>query len=156
MKELFAKVIRDGRGVAAVEFAIIVPVLLLMLGGLVDFALAFWNKGLLASSVAQGAEYAVLVGPDVLASNIQSVVGLKLAIPAAKITITGPGCYCVSGTPAAAVSTACVSLCPNATQATKPGTYVTISAQYTYTPFMPLYSKMTDTVLTETTVVRLK
>ncbi|MDQ2762839.1 MAG: pilus assembly protein, partial [Pseudomonadota bacterium] len=92
---------------AAIEFAIIVPVLLLLLGGLADFALAFRSKGLLASSVAQGAEYAFLAGPVVSAAFVQSVVAQKLALSPADVTVTGPACACVSGTPASATEQVC-------------------------------------------------
>ncbi|MCW3475433.1 TadE/TadG family type IV pilus assembly protein [Limobrevibacterium gyesilva] len=138
---------------AALEFAIIVPVLLVMLAGLTDFALAFWSRGVLASSVAQGAQYAVLVGPTVSTSAIRSIVGQQLSLPAANVTITGPSCYCVSGTPAAASIQTCGNPCPNGTM---PGTYITISASYTYTSLMPLYSNLTNPLLTETTMARLK
>lgn len=132
----------------------VAPVLLLMLGCLSDFALAFWSKGVLANSVAEGAEYAVVAGPGVSASSIQGVVGQKLSLPAAAITVMGPSCYCVSGTPATAVAQACTQPCP--TTLALPGTYVTISAQYTYRSLLPLYSKLANPVLVETAMARLK
>jgi Flp pilus assembly protein TadG len=147
------KAAEDQRGVAAVEFALLMPVMLLLLGGLADFALAFWNKGMLASAVAAGAEYAVIVGPNVSAPSIQSIVMRKLSLPASDVTITGPACYCVSGTPGAAASQVCASPCPDTRM---PSIYVKISAKYTYTPIMPYYSQMTDDILMETTMARLK
>jgi Flp pilus assembly protein TadG len=153
MRNLLARAVRDEHGLAGIEFAIIAPVLLLMLGGVADFALAFWTKGVLASSVAQGAEYAFVAGPSVSTASIQSVVGQKLSLPAAAITVTGPICYCVSGTPATAAVQTCTVPCPNQSL---PGTYVTISAQYTYTPLLPLYSHLASPVLVETTLARLK
>jgi Flp pilus assembly protein TadG len=153
MKKLLARAIRDKDGLAGVEFAIVAPTLLLMLGCLTDFALAFWSQGVLASSVAEGAEYAFVAGTGVSASSIQSVVRQKLSLSAAAVTVTGPSCYCVSGTPATAASQTCGQTCPNGAT---PGTYVTISAQYTYTSILPLYSKLANPVLTETTMARLK
>jgi Flp pilus assembly protein TadG len=153
MKRLVHRRWRANRGVAAVEFAIVAPVLLLMLGGVVDLALAFLSKSMLASSVAEGAEYAFVAGPSVSASAIRSIVGQKLSLPAENITVTGPGCYCVSGTPAVAAAQTCTVPCPNLSL---PGTYVTISAHYTYTSLLPLYSHLTNPELVETAMVRLK
>lgn len=154
MRRLLVRTASDNRGLAGVEFAMLAPVLLLMLGCLSDFALAFWNKGVLANSVAEGAEYAVVAGPDVSASSIQSVVGQKLSLPASAVTVMGPSCYCVSGMPATAVAQACTVPCP--TTSTLPGTYVTISARFTYTSLLPLYSHLANPVLVETTMARLK
>lgn len=153
MRRLLAKIASDHRGLAGIEFAILAPVLLLMLGSVADFALAFWSKGVLASSVAEGAEYAFVAGPGASAFSIQSIVGQKLSLPAAAVSVTGPNCYCVSGTPATAASQVCGLPCPNGAT---PGTYVTISARYAYTSILPLFSELANPVLVETTVVRLK
>lgn len=147
---VFAK---DQHGVAALEFAIAMPAMLLLLGGLTDFTLAFWNKGMLASAVASGAGYATIVGPNVSASAIQNIVMRKLSLPVSDVTVTGPACYCVSGTPAAASNQACTSPCPDKTM---PNTYVTISARYTYTPLIPYYSHLASVMLVETTMARLR
>lgn len=139
------------RGTAAVEFAIIVPVLLLILGSLVDYSRMFWSKGLLASSIAQGAEYAFVVGPTVTSANVQTVV--RRTLPTASVVVTGPSCYCVTGTPATVISQSCGTTCTNQIVA---GTFVRISATYTYSSVMPLQSKLVDPVLQETVMVRLK
>src|SRR4051812_1485265 len=73
MRRLIHRIWHGNRGLAAVEFAIVAPVLLLMLGGLVDFSLAFLSKSQLASSVAVGAEYAFIVGPSVSPAAIKNI-----------------------------------------------------------------------------------
>lgn len=165
-----AGVVRADRGTAAVEFAIAVPVLLTMLGCLADFGLAFWYKGLLAGSVAQGGQYAFLARTDLLSAatptaaiqKVQAVVGRRLLLPSANVTVSYPlACGCVSGTPAAFSATACGATCPNGTTA---GTYVTITARHTYTPVLPFYSKLAGSTasasatvtLVESTTVRLR
>lgn len=145
--------VRDSRGVAVVEFAIIAPVLLLLLGGLVDFSLAFWNKRVLADSVAQGAQYASLVGSGVAVGAVQTIVRRKLSLPASGVSVTGPGCYCVAGAPATATTQPCANTCPDGAP---PGLYVVIAARYTYTPILPFYSGLADPALTETAMVRLR
>lgn len=153
MRHPIAAAPRDERGVASVEFALIVPLLLLLLGGLADFGIAFWTKGLLASSVAEGAGYATLVGTSVTPAAIQNIVGQRLALPASSVTVTGPGCRCLYGSPVVNVVQACLVFCPDGSV---PGNYVGISAQYTYTPLLPFYSQLTTPVLTEATWSRLK
>jgi len=152
MKHAFRKPIWTSRGVAAVEFALIAPLFVLMITGVVDFALAFWTKGLLASSVAEGAAYAFVVGPGVSTSNIKNVVARKLSLPMSAINVTGLGCYCLSGTPATAASQTCGNPCPDGST---PGTFVTITAQYTYQSLF-VYSQLNSPMLTETTVARIK
>src|SRR6185369_4201840 len=88
----------DRRGIAAVEFAIIAPVLLMLLGGVTDFGLVVAGKSQLANGLAQGAQYALLQGPGVTAATVKTVVqngstrsGLTATVTA---TVTGPACYC--------------------------------------------------------------
>ena len=48
------------RGIAAVEFAITCPLLLIMVGGVSDLGIAVWSRSCLANAVAQGVEYALV------------------------------------------------------------------------------------------------
>ena len=49
---------KDRRGVAALEFALVMPLLMTFFGGVVDLGVAVWSKSCLANAVAQGAECA--------------------------------------------------------------------------------------------------
>ena len=148
-----SNIARDGRGVAALEFAIVLPVLLALLGCLADFGLAFWYKGLLAASVAQGAQYAFLARMNLSTAAVQGIVGRKLSLPPDAVVVTAPACGCASGMPATVSGTACGATCPNGATA---GAYVTITARYAYTPIMPLYSWLAGTTLVESTTMRLR
>lgn len=143
----------DRRAVAAVEFALVAPLLLLIMGSVVDYALAFRNKGILSNSVSQAAEYAALFGTSVTAANVKAVVQQTLSLPPAAVTVVGPACYCVIGTPAVATSKTCGQTCSDSSI---PGTYIAISASYTFTPTMPVLSNLANTVLTESAWVRLQ
>lgn len=145
---------RDDRGGPALEFALVTPVILVVMGGMTDFSLANWTQGVLANSVAEGAAYAMLAGPGVTAANIQAVVSQKLSLAASSVTVSGPACRCLSNAvPSVATSQTCGATCADGTLA---GKYVTISAQFTYTPVMPSFSQLSTPVLTETVEVRLK
>lgn len=54
-----ARARRRSRGVIAVEFAIVAPILLLLLLGIIDLALMFWVNLAMQYAVREGARYAV-------------------------------------------------------------------------------------------------
>jgi Flp pilus assembly protein TadG len=156
----------DQRGVAAIEFALVAPVLLFFLGGMVDFGLLTVGRSQLATGVAQAAQYALLQGPSVTAANVQAMVqsgsirtGLSATVTA---VISGPACYCVTGEPAALVTPStpltgtftCTGTCP--TPQAAPGAFLTINASFVYQPLMPFYSKLASTTVPESATVRLQ
>lgn len=51
---------KNQRGAAAVEFAIVVPLLALILFGTIDFALLFYNKQVLTNASREGARAAIV------------------------------------------------------------------------------------------------
>jgi Flp pilus assembly protein TadG len=55
---------RDRKGAAAVEFALVVPLLLLLLWGIVDIGRAFYTLNNLASAVREGARTAAVMPTD--------------------------------------------------------------------------------------------
>ena len=146
------RLLHSTRAVAAVEFALIAPLLLLLMGSAVDYGLAFYSKGVLAGSVAQGAQYAMFAGTQVSAASIKSIVQKSLSLPAANVTVSGPACYCLSGSPAVASSQTCSTPCADSTQ---PATYVRISATYTFQSVMPLLSQLSNPTISETATARL-
>jgi hypothetical protein len=174
MKKRSALWLVDRRGIAALEFALIVPVLLLMLGGVADFGLLMVGKGQLANGLAQGVQYALLTGSSVVGTgsgtatvqSVESVVKSAAALsgvkPAVTVTVTGPACYCVSSNYPATLTSApyplsanaCAGTCPSLAAA--PGAFVIINASYAYQPLMPLYSKLANTTVSETVTVRVQ
>ena len=146
-------VLADRQGIVAIEFALTGPFLLLLAGGIADYSLAFWNKGLLTSSVAQGAEYASRVGTTVIASDVKTVVQQRLSLPSANVTVAGPSCYCITGTPASATAKACGVACSGGSM---PGTFVDITASYTYIPTVPGMSALVSPTFISKAKVRLQ
>jgi Flp pilus assembly protein TadG len=142
------------RAVASLEFALVLPVLLMFAGGLADFGLALAAKDKLANAVSLGAQYAYLNAPTVTALTIQNLVSSTSSLQGVTVNVTGPACYCITtnSTPAL-TSTACSSTCSDGTKA---GTYVIITASYTYPALMPAYSKLANMTLTESRTARIK
>ena len=86
---------RRERGAAAVEMAIILPVLLLVIGGIVDFGRAFYYSVVTTSAAREGARMLAL--------------GYTTTQADARVTAAMPGPMTYTRTPAAAV-------CPNAAE----------------------------------------
>jgi Flp pilus assembly protein TadG len=146
---------RDRRGVAAVEFALVCTLLLILLGGITDYGLALLDKSRLANAVAQGVQYAFL-NPTSSSSQIQTVVQNSSVLTGVAATVAGPVCKCITGTttPALTSATTCSTACADGTQ---PGTYFVISANYTYNAILPGFSRLTGAItISESASVRVQ
>jgi Flp pilus assembly protein TadG len=152
-------------GVAALEFAIIAPVLLTMCVGLADFGLALRDQMQLDQAVSNGAGYAFAAQQSLASlgtvspSKVQSVVSASLTLPNATVPLPStPGPYCVQTNTQSSPPTSSLTAgsydtaCPSGNPA---GTYMTITAQYTYTPMLPAYSWLANKSLSATVIVRL-
>ena len=147
------------RAAAALEFALVGPILLLFLGGTADFGFAIYSRSRLAAAVSAGAEYAMLHGRSITASNfstfastVQSVVAqvsqLNLAAGQPTVSINT---YCIGGTPAALVQS--TSTCPNGSA---PGVYAVINASFSSPLFMPVGSITGSLAVSQSATVRLQ
>src|SRR3954469_14916832 len=79
------------RGAVAVEFALVLPVLLLVIFGIIDFGRMLYAKITLAEAAHEGARAAALVGQSAGASQVaKSVTGLDTS--AGPVTATVVAC----------------------------------------------------------------
>lgn len=115
----------DRRAIAAVEFALIVPLILILIAGGADLGFVVWARSALSSAIAQGAYYAVLTGASVSSNNIVAMVEKSAGMSGVTATVAGPASYCTSGTPVGLTPAPNSGNCPDGTV---PGSYVTISA----------------------------
>ena len=97
--------IKDQRGGALIEFAIVLPILLLLVGGLVDFALLFYDKQVLTNASREGARAGIVyeLNDDgnkiiIIESDVQGIVqtycdnkGLWSFGGSSLVTTTAPG-----------------------------------------------------------------
>ena len=82
---------RSESGVALFEFAFVLPILLVLAMGMLDFGRAFHMKSLLDQAAREGARVAVVTSPDV--DIVESRVDAVLAsggITPTSITVDGP------------------------------------------------------------------
>ncbi|HEX5417199.1 MAG TPA: TadE/TadG family type IV pilus assembly protein [Chloroflexota bacterium] len=112
------------RGQALAEFALIVPVFVLMVMIVVDLGRVFYTYEALANAAREGARYCAVHGHDTLATNVAAGTSARvtgeLAGTVSNVTISAPNCVNNSG-----VAT---------------GSPVSVSVSTTFTPITPLIS----------------
>jgi Flp pilus assembly protein TadG len=148
------------RAVVALEFALCLPMMLILLGGAADFGLAFYDRLNLASALEAGAEYAHFQGSSVTTGNITTVISNTLNLPSGStlsVTYTpssGPGYYCVTGSGSSASMTLSSSgaTCADGTQA---GLYLKIQASFSITGYLGAFSIPFSTPISDMVIVRI-
>ncbi len=93
---------RGQQGVAAVEFALILPLFLMLIFGVIDFGLAMYAKGLITNASQEGARFGAIYRLDPLTvGDIQTHVQdyLQTAGFTAPVTVTVTGAGGPSGSP---------------------------------------------------------
>lgn len=147
------------RGVAALEFALVCPLLLIFFGGVVDLGLAVWSQSCLANAVAQGAEYAYRTqqsGTNVTQAQIQTVVqNVSSLSNVSASNTTAPSYYCMNTatSPPTLSASSSGATCGDGTKA---GLYVKVVATYAYPAMMPAFSTLVNTAITESAWVRIQ
>ncbi len=122
---------RHTDGNAAIEAALIAPVLAVMLVGIADFGMAVYRKMQVQHAAQAGAEYAMVHGFD-SAAITSAVTGATAFTGVAATPAPAQSCGCASGTTVTAA--ACGSTCAGGSAA---GTYVTVSSHGAYTTILP-------------------
>ena len=84
----FGRLRQDRDGAAAVEFAILVPVIAAILTGVANYGLATFDKMELTSAARAGAQYALLDATDTAAIATAVVNSTNLSITASDVTTT--------------------------------------------------------------------
>ncbi|MGF6305962.1 Flp pilus assembly protein TadG [Bradyrhizobium sp. i1.8.4] len=118
--------VHDRRGVAAIEFGIMIPLLSLMVVSVTDIGLALFRKMQVENAAQAGAQYAIVRGFD--AAGVTSAV--TAATNSTAITASPkPYQFCGCPTSTGISTVSCGAVCPSGAQA---GTYAMVSAQGTY------------------------
>ena len=114
-------------GVSAVEFAFVAGILSMLLLGICDFGLGFWEQMQVANAARAGAEYAVKNGYN--STNIQTAVVNATNLSGIQAN-PAPSTSCGCSNAATGVTAAtCGTTCPDGGTT---GTFVTVSAQVSY------------------------
>jgi Flp pilus assembly protein TadG len=175
---------RDQRGVSAVEFALVSPVLMLLIAGAVDLGGAIYTKFQLDCAVNAAIDYAMVNAASVnstagpaLASTMAALVANAQGASTASASITvnaGPtasigagagaggaasaanSCYCPSGT-APAVSWGSAATCGAACSGGGfAGKFVLVQASTAYAPIFSGFGFMQSGQITSSSIVRVQ
>ena len=104
LRHLMFKFSRDERGVSAVEFALVVPVLLICLLGVVDIGNVVFKRADMESALRSGVQYFMNGGDDL--AKARDVVNESWTTKPAGVTVVADR-FCLCGT----VVHACTTLC---------------------------------------------
>jgi Flp pilus assembly protein TadG len=147
------RIAHANRGLAAVEFGLIAPVLIALLLGLFDFGLAYQQQLNVNAAAEQGASYAVTNGFDT--TQITNVVTRAGGIQASPAPTETCGCpNATSGITASSSPTPpCTVKCPDGSY---PGVYVSVTALLSYSTVVPWPGLTNPLQLTSTEMVRIQ
>jgi Flp pilus assembly protein TadG len=140
----------DDEGTAGIEFGLIGTILSLLLLGVVDFGMGYWDQIKVGNAARAGAEYAIVNGwnQSGIGTAVTSATGLT-SIAASPAPAQSYGC------PSATAGITTASAGSNCAGGGTAGTYVTVSARATYSPIFPFSGFANNMTLTATTVVRI-
>lgn len=144
---MWTRLIRCRDGVGAVEFALLLPILLLLLLAVADFGLAVNEKMRLTGAARAGAQWAYKKSGDTggVALAVQQAAGLEPS----RITIaTQSFCGCISG-----VAVACLGTCNDGNGVR---TYVTVTVSESWAPLIASAAMDGPVSLSGTATLRLK
>jgi Flp pilus assembly protein TadG len=176
---------RLDEGLAAIEFAMLVPVYLLILVGAVDMGGMLYSSYQLETAVAAGSEYAALNSANVtsangasLATSIATVVenangsawanntvivnnGPTVTVTSGTAASSGTAsnadsCYCPTGSPPNWVWGSAVTCGSSCTGGGEGGKFVTITATVAYTPLLTSFGLVHNGTLTQNATVEVQ
>ena len=140
----------DIRGVAAIELAIVCPLLAVLMVCTADLGMGIYRNMQVQNAAQAGAAYAMLHGftSSAISTAVASATSLSeiAASPA-------PSQFCGCPSNAGIANIACSSTCAGGSS---PGTYVSVSAQATYRTILPYPLVANSFTLTAQSTVRIQ
>lgn len=139
-------------GIAALEFALVVPVLVLLLSGAVSFGVGLRMKMEVGNAARAGAAYASSHSFD--QAKIRAAAQNATAL-ANNVSVSSPieeKNMCTNPASGTLSSAGSATICPST--GAKPGTYVTVTTQMPYSYILPLPGVGTETILRGKAVAR--
>jgi Flp pilus assembly protein TadG len=141
---------RSEDGVSAIEFAVVGGVLSLLLLGVLDFGIGYWDKVQVGDAARAGADYAERNGYD--STKIQSAVTNATTLSGLQAN-PAPSKFC--GCPNAASGVTSVSCSATCSDGTAAGTFVTVFAQKSYSTIFAWPGLSNPTTLASSVTVRI-
>lgn len=139
----------DSAGVAAVEFALVAPVLILLLVGTVDIGTAYWEKTEIDNAAWAGAVYAAVNGNN--SSGISAAMSSATGLTSIQSAVGQRFYGCPTASGITAEPSASITCGPGGTART----YVTVTASVSYSPVLP-YPGFSTLALTSNVAARVQ
>jgi Flp pilus assembly protein TadG len=149
-RRLLSRLVRTSSGNAAIEAALLVPVLVFMVVGIADFGMAVYRKMQVQHAAQAGAEYAIIHGFN-SAAVTAAVTGATAFTGVSVTPAPAQSCGCASETLITAA--VCGTTCPAGGTA---GVYVTVSSQGSYTTLLPYPGFPTNLTFNASSIVRIQ
>jgi hypothetical protein len=144
MREALGVILRDARGNMALEFALLLPAILILLGGIIEFGSAMYASSALESAARAGAHYAFEKGLD--KSGIEQAVKGASTYPPQKLSVSS-SMFCECGGTAVSCSSEC-------TGGYAPFKFVTVQVTAPNDPWFPVIEKVVPLTFTGSAVVQ--
>jgi hypothetical protein len=129
---IWASMLEDQRGVAAIELALALPVLVVMAFGLIDYSSGLLRQMQVQNAAQHGLQYALTHGFDSAAISTLITGGTS---PTGISATPAPTQFCGCPGSQGIASATCSTVCSDGSRA---GTYVAITAVATYVPYVEL------------------
>ena len=146
-----AGLIANQKGISLIETALLIPVMLLMCCGAMDFA-RIVNAGItVANSARAGVQFGALTPGNSgnTAGMVQAAQSDAADLGVSNVTVTARNfCECTSGSGEVDCSTTCSGATPSG--------YVSVTAAYTFTPLVPYPGIPQGIVVTRTANMRVQ
>jgi Flp pilus assembly protein TadG len=153
-------------GIAALEFALVLPFLFALFAGIADFSFVYHDELQLTAALAAGAQYAFTQGQtesgSTLTSDVTSFINTVSTIPLSTLSATynnglsATSCYCVKGSPAVYTGPlTCGAACTDGSGSTA-GRFITITGGFSYTAIFPLDQSFFSNPMSQTVTARVQ
>jgi Flp pilus assembly protein TadG len=181
---LVGRLVRRRQGTAAVEMALVAPMMLTLFAGIVDFARAYDQEIELSSAVAAAAQYALINAANINSTNAASLAatlsgivansngaawagatvsvndGATSTVASGSTTSGGTAanansCWCPTGASAAAWSYGTAATCGSACAGgTLAGKFVTVTGTRAFSAIFGNYGLISNTTLHQSAIVQ--
>ncbi len=159
----------NSRGIAAVEFALIMPILLVLLVIIVDVGQFVYQRTVIIGAVSAGGQFAVLaaqkgtpigtVSTEAISATQTQSQGLLTAVGATVTATVNNGDSVLTDVcclPASGATTWTCALAPTCSDGSPPGVYITIVGSAPFTPLLSADTQLVGSVMKSTLIERLK
>jgi hypothetical protein len=125
--ELKTKILKNQKGTSIVEFAIILPLLIILIFGMVEFSSLFYNKAVITNASREGARAAIVFRPDP-----NTGIYTPLSLPEIQIIIDTYVSNYLIGFPKTTATIPTYTACPSTPPVPGVDDFVVVTVSYDY------------------------